>query len=230
MKISQNGIDLIKKYEGLRLEAYLCPAGVWTIGYGHTSGVKKGMKITTEQAEEYLRQDIAKHEKKVSYYNYIYHWNQNEFDALVSFSFNIGSIKQLTKSGTRSRVTISKKILEYNKGGGKVLNGLVKRRKDEQALFLATMETEGQIEATENHSGITDYYGNENSNRPVLLLGSKSEEVKEVQEFLAGKDIYHGAIDGIFGPITQQAVIEWQGYCEIEKDGIVGPCTWATMG
>ena len=53
MNVSQKGIDLIKKYEGLRLEAYLCPAGVWTIGYGHTAGVGKGMKITAEQAEEY---------------------------------------------------------------------------------------------------------------------------------------------------------------------------------
>ena len=87
-----------------------------------------------------------------------------------------------------------------------------------------------QIKATESNSGFSDYYGKEKSNRPILRLGSKGEEVKKVQKFLAGKDIYHGAIDGIFGPITQQAVIEWQGYCEIVKDGIVGKCTWATMG
>lgn len=235
MNISQKGIDLIKKYEGLRLEAYLCPAGVWTIGYGHIAGVKKGMKITAEQAEEYLKSDLAKFEKLVMRYDYKYHWNQNEFDALMSFALNNGSIGPLTKYGSRSRKTIAKKILEYNKAKnseGKlvVLNGLVKRRKEEQALFLKPMETEGQIEATEDHSTITGYYGKENSNRPVLQLGSKGEEVKEVQKFLAGKDIYHGSIDGIFGPITQQAVIEWQGYCEIVKDGIVGKCTWATMG
>ena len=57
MNISQNGINLIKKYEGLRLEAYLCPAGVWTIGYGHTAGVRKGMRVTAEQAEEYLKKE-----------------------------------------------------------------------------------------------------------------------------------------------------------------------------
>ena len=222
MNISKKGIDIIKKYEGCHLVAYICPAGKKTIGYGHTAGVVMGTTITQEQAEEFLRQDIAKHEKNVSYYDYIYHWNQNEFDALVSFSFNIGSIKQLTKNGTRSKATISKKMLEYINGGGKVLNGLVKRRKEEQALFLTPVETEGQMSPTESHKATSTY--------PTLKVGSKGEHVKKLQQFLQDKNIYHGKIDGIFGPITKQAVIEWQGYCEIVKDGIVGPCTWATIG
>ncbi len=228
MNISQKGIDLIKKYEGLRLEAYLCPAGVWTIGYGHTAGVRKGMKITADQAEEYLRRDCASSEKVVNALGR--KLNQNQFDALVSFAFNCGTGNLKTLCHNRKLSVIAEKILLYNKAGGKVLSGLVRRRKDEQALFLAPMETEGQIKASESQNGITDVYGKENSNRPVLHLGSKGDEVKEVQKFLSSKGIYHGSIDGIFGPVTRQAVIEWQGYCEIVKDGIVGKCTWATMG
>ena len=221
MNISKKGIDLIKKYEGLRLEAYLCPAGVWTIGYGHTAGVRKGMKITANQAEEYLRKDCVSFEKAVNALGR--KLNQNQFDALVSFAFNCGVRNLKTLCHNRKLSVIAEKILLYNKANGQVLNGLVKRRKDEQALFLAPIETEGQIKATENHSGIID-------SKPVLRLGSKGQDVKEVQTFLADKGIYHGAIDGIYGPLTYQAVIEWQGYCEIVKDGIVGKCTWSTMG
>ena len=204
------------------MTAYICPAGKKTIGYGHTAGVAMGTTITQEQAEEYFRQDVAKHEKNVSFYDYIYHWNQNEFDALVSFSFNIGSIKQLTKNGTRSKVTISKKMLEYINGDGKVLNGLVKRRKEEHALFLSPVETDGQTSLKESVEDTVKL--------PILKVGSKGEYVKKLQQFLQDKNIYHGKVDGIFGPITKQAVIEWQGYCEIVKDGIVGKCTWATIG
>lgn len=221
MNISQNGIDLIKKHEGCHLTAYLCPSGKWTIGYGHTSKVKKGMQITQEQAEEYLRKDYESSEKAVNALGR--NLNQNQFDALVSFTFNCGAGNLKTLCHNRKLNVIAEKILLYNKGGGKVLNGLVKRRKEEQALFLKPMKTEGEIKATENHSGIAE-------NKPVLRLGSKGHYVTEVQKFLADKGIYHGAIDGIFGPLTKQAVIEWQGYCEIIKDGVVGKGTWATIG
>lgn len=96
MKTSQTGIDLIKQFEGCVLTAYKCPAGVWTIGYGHTAGVKQGQRITAAQAESYLRSDLEKYEKKVDKYSR-YGWNQNEFDALVSFAYNIGSIDQLDR-------------------------------------------------------------------------------------------------------------------------------------
>ncbi|MBQ5930381.1 MAG: lysozyme, partial [Clostridia bacterium] len=66
MRISKNGIDLIKKFEGCRLTAYKCPSGIYTIGYGHTSGVKKGQKITQKQAEAYLREDVKKFENGVN--------------------------------------------------------------------------------------------------------------------------------------------------------------------
>lgn len=135
MKISDNGLRLIMKYEGCRLQAYKDAVGIWTIGYGHTKGVKQGQIITNAQAIEYLKQDCEKAEKAVSKYDNRYHFNQNQFDALVSFAFNIGSIDQLTANGTRTIPTISNKILEYNKAGGKVLSGLVSRRKAEKQLF-----------------------------------------------------------------------------------------------
>lgn len=140
MKTSENGINLIKQFEGCRLKAYKCAAGVWTIGYGHTSGVKATDVITQEKAEEYLKTDLEKFEKNVEKYNAKYGWNRNEFDALVSFAFNIGSIDKLTANGTRSRETITEKILAYNKVGGKVLAGLTERRKAERELFLTPVQ------------------------------------------------------------------------------------------
>ena len=136
MKTSENGINSIKKFEGCQLKAYKCAAGVWTIGYGHTSGVKSTDVITEIQAESYLKTDLAKFEAHVEKYNSKYCWNQNEFDALVSFAFNIGSIDKLTADGTRTRATIAEKMLLYNKAGGKVLTGLTKRREAERELFL----------------------------------------------------------------------------------------------
>lgn len=135
MKISDNGLNLIKSFEGCRLTAYKCPAGVWTIGYGHTAGVYQGQTITQAIADEFLRQDCETFEKKVDKYS-SYNWNQNEFDALVSFAFNIGSIDQLTANGTRSKAVIANKMLEYNKTGGKALAGLKRRREAERRLFL----------------------------------------------------------------------------------------------
>ena len=127
MKTSKRGMKLIKQFEGCRLTAYKCPAGVWTIGYGHTVGVKKNMKITQAQAESYLKQDLKIYEKHVMKFYKRYKWNQNQFDALVSFAYNIGSIYNLTE--------ISRKILAYNKANGKALEGLTRRRKAEKKLF-----------------------------------------------------------------------------------------------
>lgn len=151
MVISQRGIDLIKEFEGCRLTAYKDAVGVWTIAYGHTKNVKQGMKITQEQAEELLKKDLAEYEAKVEKYDK-YNWNQNQFDALVSFAYNIGSIDQLTSNGRRSIKTISEKILEYNKAGGKTLEGLVRRRKAEKELFDEPVTSE--INDSENEPTI----------------------------------------------------------------------------
>ena len=114
MKITSEVLDLIKRYEGLILNAYKDPAGVYTIGYGHTKGVKKGQVITKEQAEALLKEDIAAFERHVDKYDSIYHFNKNQYSALVSFAYNIGSIDQLTAN---------------------VLPGLVKRRAEEKLIF-----------------------------------------------------------------------------------------------
>lgn len=138
MKTSERGINLIKEFEGLRLTAYKCSAGVYTIGYGHTKGVKRGQKITEEQATAYLKTDVQASEKSVERWDSRYHWTQSEFDALVSFTFNCGAgnLKSLLKNGARNKAQIAATLPLYNKAGGKVLTGLVRRRTAEQKLFL----------------------------------------------------------------------------------------------
>lgn len=140
MRTSKNGIDLIKAHEGLRLNAYLCPAGVPTIGYGHTKNVKLGDKITSEQAEKFLIEDLRTAENEVNKLNL--NINQNQFDALVSFIFNVG-VGNFRKSTLLKRMKINVNDpdieVQFNKwiyGGGKILPGLVKRRKDEAELYF----------------------------------------------------------------------------------------------
>ena len=141
MKTSNKGINLIKKYEGFRSKAYLCPARIWTIGYGHTSGVKSGDVITEAQGEEYLRADLKEAENVINYHNL--ELNQNQFDALVSFVFNLGpgnfnrsTLLKLIK-GSRYDVRIKAEFRKWVYGGGEVLNGLVKRRKEEAELYFS---------------------------------------------------------------------------------------------
>ena len=138
MKISQTGLNLIKSFEGCQLTAYKAVSSekYYTIGYGHYGAdVKRGMKITQAQADAYLVKDLAKFEAKVNKYQSKYSFNQNQFDALVSFAYNIGSIDGLTANGTRTIAQISSKFAAYNKSGGKVLLGLTKRRAAEKKLF-----------------------------------------------------------------------------------------------
>lgn len=143
MKISNRGISLIRRFEGCRLTAYRCPANVWTIGIGHTGtvylkAIRAGLRISEKKAISMLKRDVRKFEKRVSKYSK-YKWNQNEFDALVSFAFNLGSIDGLTKNGTRSKKEIALKMLLYNKGAGRTLSGLTRRRLEERNLFLEVM-------------------------------------------------------------------------------------------
>lgn len=139
MKISINGIDLIKRFEGCRLTAYKCPSGVYTIGYGHTNGVKKGQRITQAQAEAYLREDVAKFENGVNKYVSA-PLTQNQFDALVSFTYNcgLGAFKNSTllkKLNAKDYEGAGKELLRWNKANGVVLDGLKRRRNAEKALF-----------------------------------------------------------------------------------------------
>lgn len=137
MQANKAGIDLIKSFEGCRLSAYKPVAAeiYWTIGYGHCGpDVKQGMKITQNQAEEYLKKDLQKFEKYVT--DTKLNLNENEFSALVSFTYNAGkgNLQKLIKNRTKPQ--IAEALLLYNKGSGKVLAGLTKRRKAERELFL----------------------------------------------------------------------------------------------
>lgn len=137
MNISEYGKNLIKSFESCELVAYKATPSepYYTIGWGHYgSDVKKGQTITQSTADALFDEDIKKFEKLVQKYPNAYS-NQNQFDALVCFCYNIGSINQLTANGTRTQAQISAKIPAYNKQNGKVLNGLVKRRAAEKALY-----------------------------------------------------------------------------------------------
>ena len=136
MKTSEAGIELIKSFESCRLTAYN-PTGkekMYTIGWGHY-GVEPGTMISQEEADQLLKQDLAKFEKAVNDLGLIL--NQNQFDALVSFAYNTGAgnLRKLCRG--RSLQQIAEKMTEYNKAGGKVLKGLTRRRNAEKALFLS---------------------------------------------------------------------------------------------
>ena len=139
MRTSDEGVALIKHFEGCYLNAYLCPAGVWTIGYGHTKGVKEGDVIDQEVAEALLIEDLEEFEGYVDKLVEI-GLKQNEFDALVSWTFNLGP-KNLEESTLLNRVNygplsdVPTQIKRWNRAGGKVLAGLVKRRAAEAALW-----------------------------------------------------------------------------------------------
>lgn len=137
--ISQNGINMIKSFEGLRLKAYkaIKTEKYYTIGYGHYGITNPNMTISASYAEELLKEDLKKFETHVNLIDEMGHYNfsQNEFDALVSFAYNIGSISQLTNHAQRSRDEIRKHMVEYVKSGGWVISGLKTRRKKELELF-----------------------------------------------------------------------------------------------
>lgn len=139
MKISENCLNLIIAFEGF------CPKATkavktekyYTIGYGHYGkDVDENQTITKEQALLLLKKDMKRFETKVMKYNSVYNFTQNEFDALVSFAYNVGNIDQLTAKGTRTKKEIADAMLLYIKSGGNVLDGLRKRRTKERELFL----------------------------------------------------------------------------------------------
>lgn len=213
-RIGQAGLALIKQYEGCRLAAYRCAAGVWTIGYGHTAGVHSGMTITQAQADAYLRQDIAKFEGYVNNPAYVpitANFNQNQFDALVSFAFNLGAgnLRKLCKGRTAAQ--IARAMPSYNKAAGKVLAGLTRRRKAEQALFNKAVSCTG---TTTTSTNTEDY------NMKTIKKGSKGNAVK-VWQIIIGV-----TPDGKFGSGTESTTRDWQESHGLTVDGTVGPMSW----
>ena len=212
-RIGQAGFALIKQYEGCRLAAYRCVAGVWTIGYGHTAGIHSGMTITQAQADAYLRQDIAKFEGYVNNPAYVpitEQLNQNQFDALVSFAFNLGAgnLRKLCKGRTAAQ--IAQAMTQYCKANGKVLAGLRRRRAAEQVLFNKPVSAATPAQNTESE----DY------NMKTIKKGSKGNAVK-VWQIIIG-----AAADGIFGSGTESATKIWQSNHGLAADGVVGKMNW----
>ncbi|MFC1022272.1 lysozyme [Pasteurella multocida] len=153
MKLSKHGLELIKRFEGCELTAYKDAVGVPTIGYGHTLNVKMGQKITALEADKLLCEDVAHFEQGVM--RLIQEMGisvtQNQFDALVSFAFNLGLgnlrrstlVKKLylmKQTDTASQQAVACEFLRWNKAGGKVLLGLTRRRQAEHDLFLSQLK------------------------------------------------------------------------------------------
>lgn len=210
--VGNEGLKLIKSFEGCHLTAYKCPAGVWTIGYGHTSGVYPGMTITQEQADRFLIEDCQKSANYVDNPSYVPltdSLNNNQRDALISFTYNCGAgnLKKLCKGRNPNQIAAA--MLLYNKANGKILAGLTRRRKAEQALFYKAEESK------------------EVYKMQSIRKGDKGKAVKIWQVILgfSGDDV-----DGIFGSQTAAATYEFQSKAfptePDEWDCVVGQKTW----
>jgi len=141
MKISKTGVALIQEFEGLELESYQDSVGIWTIGYGTTRNIHEGMVITEGQATQFLEKDVSETEQAVNNMT-SYPINQNQFDALVSFAYNVG-ITALRSSTLMRKLNAgdvdgaANEFQRWVRAGGKVLPGLVRRREAERALFIS---------------------------------------------------------------------------------------------
>lgn len=183
LKISESGLNLIKEFEDLRLEAYQDMVGVWTIGYGHTQNVTPGMVISESEANELLKEDVESHIQPI--YNLItVPLNQNQFDALASFLFNLGpaildNSRLLSLINDNNFKEAAEEMKLYNKAGGEYSEGLANRRALEAELFLKEDENNSNtgnnstyglvikkqlIEATASNS-----YGNVNSKKGITI-------------------------------------------------------------
>jgi lysozyme len=145
MTCSPAAINLIKQFESLRLDAYLCPAGVWTVGWGHTAGVREGLRITEDLAEEFLRRDVDDVEQGLGSVVRV-PLTQGQYDALVSLCFNLcGGALRLPAIAPHLVARINEgdyahaadELLDIDRANGRVLPGLKRRRIAERALFLA---------------------------------------------------------------------------------------------
>lgn len=140
MKISNSGLSLIKRYEGCRLKAYKDSVGVWTIGWGNTSHAKAGVAITQQQAETFLKEDIVPVEHVLNGMGV--NFTQNQFDALCSWIFNLGTANFSSSTmrkyivARKSDTEITDQMVKWHNAGGKPLLGLKRRRCAEANMFL----------------------------------------------------------------------------------------------
>lgn len=147
MKTSAAGINLVKRFEGLELASYLCPAGKWTIGFGHTSAageprVVAGMRITESEADEILRRDLVSYEREVRNLVKV-PLAQNQFDALVSWHFNTGALAKSTllkRLNAKEYDRVPAELMRWTRANGRELPGLVRRRRAETAMWRGLEE------------------------------------------------------------------------------------------
>lgn len=224
MKINAEGLALIKEFEGLYLTAYQDAVGVLTIGYGVTNAdasvigrhITPGMKISRETAEEWLVECLdKKYMPLVMKYDNIYHWTENEASALCSFAYNIGSIKQLTDNGKRSKAVIAEKMLLYNKAGGKVLAGLTRRRKAERQLFLKSSYYTGTFPKLPPRG----YYKLGDGYVKHKDYSANIKRVQRVTNWILERNL---KVDGAYGPATHEAVKDLQRKFKLQVNGCFG--------
>lgn len=206
---SQVGINLIKSFEACKLTAYQDSAGVWTIGYGHTSGVESGMKITQAQADAYLKADLKTSENAVNN-KVTYSIKQNQFDALVSFTFNVGSgnfgSSTLLKKLNQGDITGAANQFDvWIYAGGEVLDGLVRRRAAEKELFL---------------NGTTGGSGS----------ATGDSTIRAFQTWLNTNYASGLTADGIYGSNTKKAATKaYQKVLGVTADGVFGATSKAAV-
>lgn len=133
-------VEIVKRFEGLRLDAYLCPAGIWTIGYGHTGGVQGGERITEERAEELLMEDLKSVQRRLAPALEV-PVTEGQAAALLSLAFNVGvsavkGSKLLRRLNQGLPEVAADEFLDWTRAGGRELPGLVRRRRAERDLFL----------------------------------------------------------------------------------------------
>lgn len=222
MRISEKGKELIKSYEGCRLQAYKCPAGAWTIGWGHTQNVCEGQVITQAQADNLFNVDVQKYEVPERYGSF----NQNQFDALTSFAYNcgMGALDDVLTSGD-----ITGTMAQYKKGGGIVLQGLVRRRAEEIALYntpIYTGPTEYKIKEYPEKGIFTCTVEAINfRNKPVIASTNPIQGQYFMDENVSYDYVYitnlytyiswvsHSGVRR-YMPITDRTTSEKWGYCE----------------
>lgn len=224
MKTSKQGKDLIKKYEGCRLKAYkpVPTEKYWTIGWGHYGpDVKAGQVITQQQADKIFDADLPKYEGPVN--NLGMNLNQNEFDALVSFCYNCGAGNLSKLCSSKNKVRIAQVMPLYNKGGGKVLAGLTRRRNEEVALFKRPVKStvkqplKDSISSKPNKGGkntikvtgvknFTYLYSDKTCTKAVAKLPKNSK----LSYIGVTGSLYKGKYQGKVGYVRQK-------YCTLEK-------------
>lgn len=218
IKISPKGSSFIKQHEGKVLRAYKDTAGIWTIGYGHTSAagppnVTPNMRLTSNEVNKLFNHDIQKYANDII--TTFPTKNQNIFDGSVSFHYNTGAIAKaswvkLFKSGADRRSEIS--LNKWVRSGGKITPGLVRRRREEADIIFRNKYPAIQRGAN------------------IVRVTIQDQEIHEAQTILQNKGFYASTIDGLLGPHTKAAVLEYQKtHPNLSNDGILGMATLAQL-